>query len=153
MASDIFNEASESVEHELSDRVSRLSEPNQLGFQSLKERQNRRREHLTAKLTEERGDRVVEYTNDLLNKKLTENELTLKPKGLGGESMDKMREQARKDADSRVDYEERQVLDRFDTRCVEAQYNYVVGAEHSEKFSKDFQGACHQNSNDKGNSR
>ncbi len=129
-----------------------LSEDHQYGFRDLKCRQDTRRAALTEKLANGRADSVDAYARDFFDKNFTEASMSLRPKHIRS-STEGLKQQARVDATQRVDYEERAVIDKFDARCIEAQYNYLQMAQHSEKLGKDYRRASFDNTNDKGQSR
>jgi len=83
---------------------------------------------------------------------MTERKMSLRPKHLRP-SAEAVRHQAKTDATQRVDYETKAALDRFDTRCIEAQYQYLKSAELSEKLVQNFHRTNQENANDKGRSR
>ena len=150
MQKDKFNDKAQCpVEIQFSQRASTLNESHHIGFRELKQRQDSRRVALLDRLDKERDTNIREYTQEFLDQSITQNSLTLKPKHLRL-SRDQLKEQAHIDATRRVDYEQMQVLDRFEARTIEAQHSYLLASEHSERLGNAFTKAGPENSIDKG---
>ncbi len=146
MQKDKFNDKAQCpVEIQLAQRASSLNERHQIGFRELKRRQDNRRKALLDRLDKERDTNIREYTQEFIDKSITQNSLTLKPKHLRI-SRDQLKEQAHIDATRRVDYEQMHVLDRFEARTIEAQHNYLLASEHSERLGHAFVKAGHDKS-------
>ena len=113
-------------------------------YQTLCNYQHRAMEHFRDEIAGRRDADIERLTRDILDQKLTENHLELRPKLSAQQSRRSLEVLAREEATVKVDMEGERRLSLADARHLEERYNKIGQLQLKEQYKRDFQ-ASHGN--------